>query len=232
MGGLEGFSTVVSLPYSTLLGPLQSVDGRLLAGWLDEKPLLLLLGRIHPHNGYSLSEAGFPSRMCRLLGSKRLLIVTKASSLSSIGNTVGTTTSSLSNTNQSSGAGAQLVIIKDHLNFSGLGGRSALAGQNDPRFGPRYFPLVDAYSPAWREATACLATSLGLQVREGVSAEVGAPHEVTPTELVMLARMGATVMGKVQTRSACKRWRGKKLEQSAGKGSVAEVLTGVHAGMD
>ena len=33
-------------------------------------------------------------------------------------------------------------------------------------------------------------------IREGVSAEVGAPHEVTPTELVMLARMGATVMGK------------------------------------
>merc|ERR1712181_149349 len=71
--------------------------------------------------------------------------------------------------------------------------------------------MGDAYSPAWREATACLATSLGLQVREGVSAEVGAPHEVTPMELVMLARMGATVMGK---------------------GSVAEVLTGVHAGMD
>merc|ERR1712181_22954 len=219
--GLEGFSTVASLPYSTLLGPLQSVDGRLLAGWLDEKPLLLLLGRIHPHNGFSLAEAGFPSRMCRLLGSKRLLICTKASSLSCTANTLATTTSSLSNTNHSSGAGAQLVIIKDHLNFSGLGGRSALAGQNDPRFGPRYFPLVDAYSPAWREATACLATSLGLQVRwwqppnnqdrEGVSAEVGAPHEVTPMELVMLARMGATVMGK---------------------GSVAEVLTGVHAGMD
>ena len=74
------------------------------------------------------------------------------------------------------------------------------------RFGPRYFPLVEAYSPPWREATASLATSLGLHVRwwqppnisrEGVSAEVGAPHEVTPTELVMLARMGATVMGKV-----------------------------------
>ena len=29
-----------------------------------------------------------------------------------------------------------------------------------------------------------------------MSAEVGAPHEVTPIELVMLARMGATVMGK------------------------------------
>ena len=65
-----------------------------------------------------------------------------------------------------------------------------------------------------------------------MSAEVGAPHEVSPTELVMLARMGATVMGKVWTRAACKRGHSKKLELSAGKGSVAEVLTGVHAGMD
>ena len=42
-----------------------------------------------------------------------------------------------------------------------------------------------------------VATPPNNQDREGVSAEVGAPHEVTPTELVMLAKMGATVMGKV-----------------------------------
>merc|ERR1719430_1127625 len=196
--GLEGLQTVASLPYSTLIGPLQRVEGRLIAGWLHQHPLLLLLGRIHPHNGFSLSEAGFPSRMCRLLGGQRLLICTTASSLSSTNDT-------------STGVGTQLVIIKDHLNFSGLGGLSALAGENDPRFGPRYFPLAEAYSPNWRESTLSLATSLGFAVREGVSAEVGAPHEVTPTELVMLARMGASVMGK---------------------GSVAEVVTGLHAGIE
>ena len=38
--------------------------------------------------------------------------------------------------------------------------------------------------------------------REGVSAEVGAPHEVTVMEMVMLASMGATVMGKRITFSA------------------------------
>ena len=121
--------------------------------------------------------------MCRLLGGQRLLICTTASSLSSTNDT-------------STGAGTQLVIIKvlssplahyfltelefqDHLNFSGLGGLSALAGENDPRsrqfaishplcqirFGPRYFPLVEAYSPNWRESTLSLATSLGFAVR-------------------------------------------------------------------
>ena len=78
--------------------------------------------------------------MCRLLGGQRLLICTKASSLSSA------STSSTSNNT----SGAQLVIVKvvslllvdfffialelqDHINFSGLGGLSALAGENDPR---------------------------------------------------------------------------------------------------
>merc|ERR1712212_144271 len=134
--GLEGLTIAASLPYSTLLGPLQSVEGRLVAGWVDQQPILLLLGRIHPHNGFSLSEAGFPSRICRLLGSQRLLICTKGSSIT-------TTTSSPSSNNTPTVAGTQLVIIKDHLNFSGLGGRSALAGQNDPG-------LDLATSPSWR----------------------------------------------------------------------------------
>ena len=91
----------------------------------------------------NFEQAGFPSRVCRLLGCQRLLICTKTSSLSSA------STSSTSN-NTSTGAGVQLVIVKvlallvvdfffielelqDHLNFSGLGGLSALAGENDPR---------------------------------------------------------------------------------------------------
>jgi len=45
--GLEGLQTVASLPYSTLVGPLQRVEGRLLAGWLHQRPLLLLLVDLH-----------------------------------------------------------------------------------------------------------------------------------------------------------------------------------------
>jgi len=202
--GMEGFLPATTLPFSNLSNsPLHRVQGRLVAGWLQERPLLLLLGRIHPHDGFTLSEAGFPSRMCRLLGCRRLLVCTNAVCLSS--SSAAVMNSPLENCD------TELVIIKDHLNFSGLGGLSALAGQNDPRFGPRYFPLVEAYNPAWRESTKALANGLGFPVREGVSAEVGAPHEVTSIEKNMLAKMGATVMGK---------------------GSVAEVLTGVHAGLE
>ena len=108
--------------------------------------------------------------------------------------------------------------MQDHLNFSGLGGRSALAGQNDPRSHQDISQMLDQVwtsllPPGGRiqsrleRGHSVFGNQLGLasqvatppnnQDREGVSAEVGAPHEVTPTELVMLAKMGATVMGKV-----------------------------------
>ena len=46
---LEGLLPVVSLPYSTLLGPLQRVEGRLVAGWLHDRPLLLFLVNFQKH---------------------------------------------------------------------------------------------------------------------------------------------------------------------------------------
>jgi len=70
-----------------------------------------------------------------------------------------------------------------------------------------------------------LANGLGFPVREGVSAEVGAPHEVTSIEKNVLAKMGATVMGKTDKFEPTS-W------EHTGKGSVAEVLTGVHAGLE
>ena len=42
--GMEGFLPATTLPFSNLSNsPLHRVQGRLVAGWLQEKPLLLLL---------------------------------------------------------------------------------------------------------------------------------------------------------------------------------------------
>ena len=42
--GMEGFLSATTLPFSNLSNsPLHRVQGRLVAGWLQERPLLLLL---------------------------------------------------------------------------------------------------------------------------------------------------------------------------------------------
>ena len=70
-----------------------------------------------------------------------------------------------------------------------------------------------------------MSFGVNFDTREGVSAEVGAPHEVTSIEKNMLAKMGATVMGKTDKFEPTS-W------EHTGKGSVAEVLTGVHTGLE
>lgn len=185
---------LLCLPYSELPGPLGRGEGRLLLGRAQGGlPIALFLGRLDQYDGFTLSECGFPVRLACLLGAARLILCSRAAALSTALHP------------------GQLALVKDHINFGGLSGRSALAGTNDPRFGPRYFPLVEAYSPSWRAATQALGSTLGLSIGECVSAEVGAPQEVTPAEGRALRELGAGILGH---------------------STVAEVLTGVHAGLE
>ena len=87
------------------------------------------------------------------------------------------------------------VLLKDHINFAGLAGRSPLAGENDDRFGPRYFPIVHAYSPQLRSLAMSVTRELGEAVHQGVYAAVGGPNFESVAEVKMLRLMGADLVG-------------------------------------
>ena len=87
------------------------------------------------------------------------------------------------------------MLLKDHINFAGLAGRSPLAGENDDRFGPRYFPIVHAYSPQLRSLAMSVSRELGEAVHEGVYAVVGGPNFESVAEVKMLRLMGADLVG-------------------------------------
>ena len=88
------------------------------------------------------------------------------------------------------------VLLKDHINFAGLAGRSPLAGENDDRFGPRYFPIVHAYSPQLRSLAITVGQELGEAVHEGVYAVVGGPNFESVAEVRMLRLLGADIVGR------------------------------------
>ena len=79
------------------------------------------------------------------------------------------------------------------------------------RFGPRYFPIVNAYNKTWREKAGNIMKEMGESVHHGVYAVVGGPNFESVAEVRMLRVMGADVVGM---------------------STVAEVLTAVHAGME
>ena len=86
-------------------------------------------------------------------------------------------------------------MLKDHINFAGLAGRSPMVGENDDRFGPRYFPIVRAYTPHLRSEAECVCRELGEAAHQGVYAVVGGPNFESVAEVRMLRLMGADLVG-------------------------------------
>jgi len=122
-------------------------------------------------------QCAFPIRVWHLMGVERLMTTAAAGGL-----------------NKDFAVG-DLMMIEDHLNFPGLGGRNPLAGPNDDRFGPRFIPLDDAYSPDLRELGRQVAADVGMDLKEGVYVQLGGPSFETPAELRALKVLGVDAVG-------------------------------------
>ena len=99
------------------------------------------------------------------------------------------------------------MLIKDHINFQGT---NPLVGPNDDEFGPRFFPLDDAYDRETRETLTGLAENLHISLHEGVYGAVMGPNYETAAEIKAFRMMGVDAVGM---------------------STVPEVLVAVHCGM-
>lgn len=168
----------VVIPYSEIPGfPLSTVpghSGRLVIGEIVGVPVVVMQGRVHAYEGYSMPEVSFPTRVLGLLGVQRLIVTNAAGGI-----------------NPRYGQGA-IVAISDHINFTG---RNAVAGPNEPRFGPRFFDMTHAYSPALRTLAQEEAERLGWTLNEGVYIAVLGPSYETPAEIRAFRALGADLVG-------------------------------------
>ena len=164
-------------PKSTVEGH----SGRLVAGSLGGAPVLVMQGRVHFYEGYSLNDVTFPMRVMGALG-VRAVILTNAAGGITDGYKIG-----------------QLVLIADHINMMGS---NPLVGSNDPRFafdrpncGLRFFDMSEAYSKRLRQVATQAAELEGQTLEEGVYLAVSGPSFETPAEIRAFRAMGATLVG-------------------------------------
>ncbi|KAL5520888.1 PNP1 [Sanghuangporus sanghuang] len=171
---LEGFgkSTVIghkSLLAFGLMGPGEGV------------PVVAMLGRFHPYEGYPLTTVTYPIRVMKKLGVKHLIITNAAGSLNP-DIPVGT-----------------IVVIQDHFAVPNLSGSlHPLLGPVTSPEHPRFLPLSNAYSPSLRRLAFLASHKLGLgtsALAEGVYAWVSGPTYETPAEGRFLRIAGADVVG-------------------------------------
>lgn len=160
-------------PVSTVPGHV----GRLVIGHLEGRTALVLQGRTHFYEGYSMDRVTLPIRVMVALG-LRALIVTNASG----------------GLNPAFAPG-DLMVIRDHLNFPGMAGNNPLRGPNDDAIGPRFPDMTAAYDPALRALAHSVAAAAGVTLREGVYAYVAGPSFETPAELRFLQFAGGDAVG-------------------------------------
>lgn len=164
------YNDIPNFPVSTVEGHA----GRLVIGNFQEKQVIAMQGRFHYYEGYTMQEITCPIRVMKLLGVDTL-IVTNASGA----------------VNKHFNAG-DLMIISDHINFSGA---NPLIGKNLDEFGTRFPDMSNAYDKTLREKAKTIAEKLEIPVQEGVYAMFSGPNYETPAEVRMARIMGADAVG-------------------------------------
>ena len=171
-----------AIPYEEIPHFLRSTvvghAGRLLIGELENVPVVVMQGRFHFYEGYTIQMLTLPVRVMRMLGAQTLIVTNAAGGLNAAyrpGN---------------------FMLIRDHINFLGLAGVNPLIGPNDERLGERFPALAKAYDAPLRERARTVAAQWPeITLHEGVYAQVAGPSYETGAELKFLRMAGADAVG-------------------------------------
>ncbi|MFY8068584.1 MAG: purine-nucleoside phosphorylase [Flavobacterium sp.] len=157
--------------------PLSTVEfhtGKLIYGTLENKKVVVMQGRFHLYEGYSLQEITFPIRVLQALGIQKLLISNAAGAI-----------------NLSFKKG-ELMLIEDHIN---LQGGSPLAFANVAEFGERFTDMSEPYELNLRQAIIGIAKNEQIILHKGIYASVVGPQLETKAEYRYLKIIGADAVG-------------------------------------
>jgi purine-nucleoside phosphorylase len=160
-------------PISTVHGH----QGRLVIGKLEGKRVLVLQGRTHFYEGYSMGQITLPIRVMKVLGCEKLIVTNAAGAI-----------------NQDYAPG-DLMIMADHINILGMGGANPLQGPNLDEFGVRFPDMSQPYDPEMLEYAREACREAGVDFHEGVYVVLAGPSFETPAELRFLLKIGADAVG-------------------------------------
>lgn len=148
--------------------------GKLIYGTLEGKNVIVMQGRFHLYEGYSLTDVTFPVRIMHALGIKKLLVSNAAGAV---------------NLNFKKG---ELMLIDDHIN---LQGGSPLAFKGVEKLGERFTDMSAPYDATMNASIEKIATTNGINLHKGVYASVVGPQLETRAEYRYLKIIGADAVG-------------------------------------
>ena len=148
--------------------------GKLIYGVLEGKKAVVMQGRFHIYEGYSLQDVTYPVRIMKQLGIHTLLVSNAAGAI---------------NLNFKKG---ELMLIEDHIN---LQGSSPLAFNGVEHLGERFADMSAPYNADINTKFEIIAKAHNINLHKGVYASVVGPQLETRAEYRMLKTIGADAVG-------------------------------------
>ena len=148
--------------------------GKLIYGEFEGKKIIVMQGRFHIYEGYTLQDVTYPVRIMNQLGIKTLLISNASGAI---------------NLNFKKG---ELMLIEDHIN---LQGGSPLAFKEVGKLGSRFTDMSAPYAPSLNTSLENIAKKHQIKLHKGVYAAVTGPQLETKAEYRYLKIIGADAVG-------------------------------------
>jgi len=164
------YSEIPNFPKSTVEGHA----GKLIFGFIKNKPVVLMAGRFHYYEGYNMEEVTFPVRVMKALGVASLIVSNAAGGM-----------------NKEFKVG-DIMFIKDHINQFP---EHPLRGPNDTRLGTRFPDMSEPYSYEYLKRAHAIAASENILVHEGVYVGLQGPTFETRAEYYWLHVIGGDAVG-------------------------------------
>jgi purine-nucleoside phosphorylase len=152
-------------------------SGRLVIGRLEGRSVLVMQGRVHFYEGYSMSQITLPIRMMRVLGIHSVILTNAAGGI-----------------NLSFRPG-DVMLICDHINLIGMAGQNPLRGPNDDSFGTRFPDMSRAYDARLCEQATKIANENQIDLKQGVYICLAGPSFEAPADVRFLRMIGADAVG-------------------------------------
>jgi purine-nucleoside phosphorylase len=146
----------------------------LIFGDIDGISVVVMQGRFHQYEGYTLQQITLPVRIFKLLGVKTLIVSNACGGMNPLYRR------------------SDIMLIDDHINLLGA---NPLVGPNMDELGPRFPDMSEPYSQRLLALAEDTALELGIRVHRGVYVAVTGPNLETRAEYRFLRSIGADVVG-------------------------------------
>ncbi len=183
--GLGPLAAVVeqgdTVPYADIpyLAPstVEGHVGQFVIGMLEGQCVMIMQGRTHYYEGYSMQQLTLPVRVMQVMGVNTLIVTNASGGL-----------------NPAMHPG-DLMLITDHINLIGMAGLSPLRGPNDPSLGVRFPDMSEAYDRGLRALALEVAGRQNISLHQGVYICLAGPSFETPADVRFIRMIGADAVG-------------------------------------